>query len=479
MTAPPAATERRAPVILVATANEAEGARHLRSLELELRDIVAALDSAQRGGICEIVTLPDATPEQVVRTFQDDAYRDRIGVLHFAGHAGPEGLLFETADGSTAVADAGGLAAFLGCQRGLQLVVLNACATQAHVDSLRDAGVGSVIATSKTVEDEIAHQFAVLLYQGLGSGAGIKRAYDEAAAGVRFKHGATARGSTVDSMHASAEVASKPAEAIATTSRDISRKKSVTTDDGRWPWDLYFRRGAEESVAPWALPEAAGNPLFGLPALPETAQPLTEPFRHLRPFTRAHAELFFGRGKDIRELYDKVTSAASEPVVLLYGATGVGKSSLLDAGLLPRLTSTHEVRYAPRNRPLGLLGTLAQALDVADPATADRVAVAQAWRTLEAKCGRPLFVVIDQLEEAYTAEDAGRVAAGAGTQELDAFAHAIATLFSSQTERPRGRLVLGFRKEWLSEVKAALEAHRVARTEHRLEQLTRGGVLEA
>ncbi|HUQ79504.1 MAG TPA: WD40 repeat domain-containing protein, partial [Gemmatimonadaceae bacterium] len=46
-------------------------------------------------------------------------------------------------------------------------------------------------------------------------------------------------------------------------------------------------------------------------------------------------------------------------------------------------------------------------------------------------------------------------------------------------ERPRGRLVLGFRKEWLSEVKAALEAHRVARTEHRLEQLTRGGVLEA
>jgi WD40 repeat protein len=39
--------------------------------------------------------------------------------------------------------------------------------------------------------------------------------------------------------------------------------------------------------------------------------------------------------------------------------------------------------------------------------------------------------------------------------------------------------VLGFRKEWLSEVKAALETHRVARTEHRLDQLTRGGVLEA
>lgn len=430
---------------------------------------MAALDAAQQGGICEVVTLPDATPEQVVRTFQSDVYRDRIGVLHFAGHAGPEGLLFETADGSTAVADAGGLAAFLGCQRGLQLVVLNACATQAHVDSLRDAGVGAVVATSKTVEDEIAHQFAVLLYQGLGSGAGIKRAYDEAAAGVRFKHGALARGSTAESMHASAEV----------VSRDITRKNPVPTDDGRWPWDLYFRRGAEESVGPWALPEAAGNPLFGLPTLPETDQPIAEPFRHLRPFSRVHAEVFFGRGKDIRELYDKVTSAASEPVVLLYGATGVGKSSLLDAGLLPRLTTTHEVRYAPRNRALGLVGTLAQELGVPDAANADASAIAKSWRELETSCGKPLFVVVDQLEEAYTAEDAGRVAAGAGTQEIDAFARAIAALFASPTDRPRGRLVLGFRKEWLSEVKASLEAHRVPRTEHRLEQLTRSGVIEA
>src|SRR6185437_13810786 len=105
------------------------------------------------------------------------------------------------------------------------------------------------------------------------------------------------------------------------SSRGIKRKDALSTDDGRWPWDLYFRRGAEEIVGSWALPEAAGNPLFGLPKLPESDKPLAEPFRHLRPFLRQHAELFFGRGKDIRELYDKVTSAASEPVILLYGAT--------------------------------------------------------------------------------------------------------------------------------------------------------------
>ena len=493
---PPTApvADRRAPVILVATANEAEGARHLRSLALELQDIVAALDEAQRGGVCEIVTLPDATPEQVLRVFQSEAYRNRIAILHFAGHAGPEGLLFETSDGSTAVADAGGLAAFLGCQRGLQLVVLNACATQAHVDSLRDAGVGAVVATSKSVEDAIAHQFAVLLYQGLGSGAGIKRAYDEAAAGVRFKHGAIARGSTAESMHASAAAVSNDAPAAAATtgapvasrpepaeatSRDIVRKNGITTDDGRWPWDLYFRRGAEEIVAPWALPEAAGNPLFGLPTLPETDKPLTEPFRHLRPFSRQHAELFFGRGKDIRELYDKVTSTASEPVILLYGATGVGKSSLLDAGLLPRLTGTYDAQFAPRDRTLKLLGTLLHSLGGDTSGEIDATRVAEAWRAREAAVGRPVFGGIAQIEEAYTTEDTGRVAAGEAGRELDAFASALGSLFASETTRPRGRLVLGFRKEWLSEVKAALETHRVPKTEHRLEQLNRNGVLEA
>jgi WD40 repeat protein len=463
----------------VTTANEAEGARHLRSLAGELSGIVAALGDAQRASICDVVTLSDATPEQVMRTFQSDAYRDRIAILHFAGHAGPEGLLFETADGSTAVADAGGLAAFLGCQRGLQLVVLNACATQAHVDSLREAGVGAVIATSRTVEDAVAHQFALLLYQGLGSGAGIKRAYDEAAAGVRFKHGAAARGTTVESMHASAAAATQAKGVAEPVSRAIVRKGAITTDDGRWPWDIYFRRGAEESVGPWALPEAAGNPMFGLPLLPEGDTPLETPFRHLRPFAREHAELFFGRGKDIRELYDKVTGTESEPVVLLYGATGVGKSSLLDAGLLPRLTGSFEVRYAPRDTTRGLLGTLARALGADPEGDLGGALVSAAWRQLEETCGRPLFVVVDQLEEAYTSEDAGHAAIGAAARELDAFAGAIATLFGNDATRPRGRLVLGFRKEWLSEVKGALETHRVARTEHRLEQLTRGGVLEA
>lgn len=84
----PAEPVGRAPVVLVAAANESQGARHLRSLSAEVRDVVAALQDAQLAGVCEVVTPPDATPEQVMRVFQSDAHRDRIAILHFAGHAG-------------------------------------------------------------------------------------------------------------------------------------------------------------------------------------------------------------------------------------------------------------------------------------------------------------------------------------------------------------------------------------------------------
>jgi hypothetical protein len=71
-----------------------------------------------------------------------------------------------------------------------------------------------------------------------------------------------------------------------------------------------------------------------------------------------------------------------------------------------------------------------------------------------------LFVVIDQIEQAYTSEDAGHAVLGEAARELDTFASAIGSLFADDATRPRGRLVLSFRKEWLSEVKGALEAHR-------------------
>ena len=76
-----------------------------------------------------------------------------------------------------------------------------------------------------------------------------------------------------------------------------------------------------------------------------------KPYRYLDWYRSEDAGIFFGRGREIRQLYDRMTAPDGAPIVLLYGQSGVGKSSLLAAGLLPRLDANHAVRYARRLPP--------------------------------------------------------------------------------------------------------------------------------
>ncbi len=63
------------------------------------------------------------------------------------------------------------------------------------------------------------------------------------------------------------------------------------------------------------------------------------PVPGLAPFTEAHAELFFGRQEETRALLDRLEEArlGTRRWVQLEGPSGVGKSSLIQAALLPRL----------------------------------------------------------------------------------------------------------------------------------------------
>ncbi|NIM46530.1 MAG: hypothetical protein GTO54_13070, partial [Nitrososphaeria archaeon] len=58
------------------------------------------------------------------------------------------------------------------------------------------------------------------------------------------------------------------------------------------------------------------------------------PYKGLAAFTEADADLFFGRGEDIDILLGKVCSYG---MVTLLGESGIGKTSLLRAGLTPQL----------------------------------------------------------------------------------------------------------------------------------------------
>jgi hypothetical protein len=182
-------SENTKPVIFLAFANEyGKEVRYLRKLPEEARNIRQALDSASRNGLCEIVERFNATLKDILDVFQDPLYSDRIAIFHYGGHSNGYQLLLESEKGLTTAAHAGGLAAFMGQQIGLQLVFLNGCATQKQAQGLNDSGISMVIATSHDIDDGVAMEFASRFYNALGGGANIQRAYNEAKDAIRTAH---------------------------------------------------------------------------------------------------------------------------------------------------------------------------------------------------------------------------------------------------------------------------------------------------
>jgi hypothetical protein len=64
------------------------------------------------------------------------------------------------------------------------------------------------------------------------------------------------------------------------------------------------------------------------------------PYRGLEPFDERDAAFFFGRERETRLI---TASLFASPLTLLYGASGVGKSSVLRAGVLPRLRARSDL----------------------------------------------------------------------------------------------------------------------------------------
>ena len=456
------------PIIVLACANEQEGRRYLRNLPEEFRQLQEILEKAENDRHCRLVEQPFATLEQIFTAFTD--YRDQVAILHYGGHAGGDRLLLESSAAGGAPAYAEGLAMFLRKRKGLQLVFLNGCSTRAQVARLLEANVAAVIATARAIDDRMAREFAVAFYKELASGASLRAAFEAAQGRLQAAHGAEPR-----AYFDHRELGLEPSDA-----------SGDPTDDHGFPWELRLRPGAD-LAGRWNL--CAADPLFGLPELPADIHPPAQPFRHLQWYTRADASVFFGRGRAIRELYDLVATSAAAPILLYYGPTGVGKSSVLEAGLRPRLEAGYQVRAVRRDQERGLLGTLQSALAPgADPSSFD---LARSWRECEVSDPghRPLIVILDQAEEAFTrprvapprSDDAEALSRPwiDPKGELEELLEALHATFSAPSRQPRGKLILSFRKEWLQEFGRAFDEATLWYDRMPLEPLDRAGIIEA
>ncbi|MCY1074795.1 nSTAND1 domain-containing NTPase [Archangium lansingense] len=136
------------------------------------------------------------------------------------------------------------------------------------------------------------------------------------------------------------------------------------------------------------------------------------PYRGLAPFEAEHRALFFGRDADINTVLGRLRH---RPLVLVAGDSGVGKSSLCRAGVLPRvdagmLGGAREPITAtlwPGRRPLeALAAALAPVLGRKEAELVTALADTPDWlgRALREahQQGRGLLLFVDQLEELIT-----------------------------------------------------------------------------
>jgi formylglycine-generating enzyme required for sulfatase activity len=142
------------------------------------------------------------------------------------------------------------------------------------------------------------------------------------------------------------------------------------------------------------------------------------PYRGLLAFDEASADRFFGREHEIVVLTSRLSD---EPTLALVGPSGVGKSSLVHAGLLPRLRRDGGwivLQLRPGRSPFRALArALAVELAALGPAP-DEITIAERLAQelgygrrllleLATRSDRKILVFVDQLEEVFTyGEDA-------------------------------------------------------------------------
>src|ERR1019366_2226356 len=212
------------------------------------------------------------------------------------------------------------------------------------------------------------------------------------------------------------------------------------------------------------------------------------PYRGLQPFDEADAEVFYGRERLTAELVGRLAGQrAGKGILVVTGASGAGKSSLLRAGLLPALARGLQlpgsarrprVVITPTAQPLAELATRLAVLGGTDAAPIRReltehperthlavrhAVIADAERRTRGQAapggdtGR-LLLIVDPFEQIFTLSSGG--AAEVERQAFITALCAVATNPAGPADEPPGLVVVAVRGDFWDQCAAYPELAR-------------------
>ena len=265
-----------------------------------------------------------------------DQLAGKLSILHFAGHS--DGETLQTDDLQVYAERIADIIKVWTSPP--DLIFLNGCHNEGQVDAFHSAGVPVVIATSQKVNDATAADFACEFYKSLVGSDEVSLQAAFIAAKQKMQLSSS---DGVFSAHILSELKDEQeldegnrAPNLATVHKPVEQVAL--------PWLLYAQITEQEY---WTLGKLLTQER---PVLGDDRQPVN-PYKGLASFTEKDKNFFFGRESLVNDLTKNIKES---PLVTLLGASGSGKSSLINAGVIPKLTQEVDwkiVSVKPGNSP--------------------------------------------------------------------------------------------------------------------------------
>ncbi len=409
---------RASRALLIGIDRYTSGIPALRTPVADATRVAQAL-TVDHGFGCQLITDDDATLEklcQALSALASSVHEDDRVLFYFAGHGvaldnsdGPTGYLLpqdatrDNTDLYMPMVELDRLLSALPCRH--MLVILDCC----FAGAFRWAGGRDLIIAPQNLHRERYAWFVRdAAWQAIASSAHDQRALDVVAGETLGERGEHERHSPfakalLDGLAGAADLPGSSGTGdgvITATELFLYIEEQLMNSSGT--------HRLRQSPILWPLTKhAKGQFVFLTPGkeldLPPAPRLDAEanPWRGLKPYGIEHSELFFGRRIATNRLVDRVLSGS---LVVVTGPSGSGKSSLVRAGLVPRLADRmHPVVVRPGTTPFASLASaLGHGGGPDSPDESDLVSNALALAAWIEKQSRDTLLVIDQAEELIT-----------------------------------------------------------------------------